>query len=110
MNSRSRSSRTSAASSRSAIGCALLGILTASLLLTACSTVSSGSKPSPSPVLILSQPPVLRLQAGQPVQTKDGSYTPATDEVWHSDARFRHAEQQASDAAAALAQERARLK
>jgi hypothetical protein len=29
---------------------------------------------------------------GTPVQTKEGVYTPATDEVWHSDKRYRELE------------------
>ena len=41
----------------------------------------------------LYQPPVLRLPASQPVQTKDGIHLPQVDEVWHSDARYRQLEQ-----------------
>lgn len=82
----------------------LLGILTASAGVTSCSSVSSAPKASLPPSLSLYQPPVLRLPAGAPIQTLDGVYTPQAPEIWHSDARFRQAEQQASDAAAALAQ------
>lgn len=39
------------------------------------------------------QPSILRLEKNKPVDTKDGIYTPQTDEVWHSDARFRKLEQ-----------------
>lgn len=62
---------------------------------------------SASPVVAdsraLYQPPVLRLPADLPVRTTDGTYTPQTAEIWHSDARFRAVEAQAIDAAAALA-------
>jgi hypothetical protein len=95
---------------RSATGCASVAILLLSLPLTACNSVSSGAAESQLPPrpLILSQPPVLRLPAGKPVETADGLYTPATAETWHSDARMRAAEQAASDAATALQIERSR--
>lgn len=35
------------------------------------------------------QPSILSLEKGKPIQTKDGIYTPETNEVWHSDKRFR---------------------
>jgi hypothetical protein len=35
------------------------------------------------------QPSILSLEKGKSIQTKDGIYTPETDEVWHSDKRFR---------------------
>ena len=38
------------------------------------------------------QPSILSLEKGKPVQTKDGIYTPSTDEVWHSDKRYRELE------------------
>lgn len=40
-------------------------------------------------VLNIYQPSILSLEKGKPIQTKDGIYTPETDEVWHSDKRFR---------------------
>jgi hypothetical protein len=40
------------------------------------------------------QPSTLNLAAGIPIQSKNGVYTPQTDEVWHSDARFRKLERQ----------------
>jgi hypothetical protein len=40
------------------------------------------------------QPLILRLKAKQQIQTSDGLYTPDTDEVWHSDTRFRKLERQ----------------
>lgn len=74
--------------------------LLASLLLTACVSVL----PAPKVSLSLYQPPVLRLQAGVTVQTKDGTYCPASDEVWQSDARYRALEQEALNLSAALTQ------
>lgn len=65
-------------------------LLLLSCVLTGCAGVPSRSAAS-SP---LYQPPVLRLPAGQPVQTTDGVHTPAADETWHSDARFRALEQE----------------
>lgn len=35
------------------------------------------------------QPSILSLEKNKPVTTKDGVYTPRTDEIWHSDKRFR---------------------
>jgi hypothetical protein len=40
------------------------------------------------------QPSTLRLEKSQPIKTKDGIYTPQTDEVWHSDARYRRLERE----------------
>lgn len=40
----------------------------------------------------LFQPPILRLDTGTQVITKDGVYTAVTNEVWHSDARYRDLE------------------
>ena len=40
------------------------------------------------------QPSTLRLIKSNPIQTKDGIYTPQTDEVWHSDARYRRLERE----------------
>lgn len=86
--------------------CALLLILAASLLLTGCATVS----PAPKASLQIYQPRVLVLPAGQPVQTAEGTYTPQTDEVWHSAAAFNALEQQLINAIAALAQKNATTK
>ena len=41
----------------------------------------------------LYQPPILALQAGQTIATKEGNYTPTTDEIWHSDRRYRELEE-----------------
>lgn len=38
------------------------------------------------------QPTILSLEKGKPITTKEGIYTPQTDEVWHSDARYRKLE------------------
>jgi len=58
--------------------------------LTSCET-SSLTK---SGTLNIYQPPILNLQKGIPIQSKEGIYTPQTDEVWHSDARFRKLERE----------------
>ena len=55
------------------------------IVLTSCSENSSPR----SETLNIYQPSTLSLQKGQPVQTKEGVYTPETDEVWHSDKRYR---------------------
>jgi hypothetical protein len=39
--------------------------------------------------LNLHQPSTLRLKAGTRVQTEEGVYRAQTNEVWHSDKRFR---------------------
>ena len=56
--------------------------------LTSCSQNSSPK----SETLNIFQPSTLHLKAGQPVQTKEGIYTPETDETWHSDKRYRELE------------------
>jgi len=56
--------------------------------LTSCGTSSS----TKSGTLNIYQPSTLNLAAGIPIQSKAGVYTPQTDEVWHSDARFRKLE------------------
>jgi hypothetical protein len=38
------------------------------------------------------------LQAGTPVQTKEGIYTPQTDEIWHSHLRWLELENNLTDA------------
>jgi len=58
--------------------------------LTSCGTSSS----TKSGTLNIYQPSILNLAAGTPIQSKKGIYTPQTDEVWHSDARFRKLERQ----------------
>lgn len=73
------------------------------LLLTGCALGSSHVKESLPASSELYQPPLLRLKAGQQIQTRDGVYRPQIDEVWHSDARYRHLEQQALAATEALA-------
>jgi len=40
------------------------------------------------------QPIILSLEKGKPIVTKEGIYTPQTDEVWHSDARYRKLERE----------------
>lgn len=76
---------------------ASLALLLLPLVLTACAHVSPGAGDSRR----LYQPPSLRLQAGQPVQTMDGVHLPQVDEVWHSDARYRDLERAYLDAISA---------
>ena len=90
----------------STLSCVLLVILPASWLLIGCSHVSPASVDSRR----LYQPPVLRLPAGQPIQTQDGLYQPQTAEIWHSDARFNALASSYTDALAALAAAQARAK
>lgn len=70
------------------LGLKALMILMTSLMLSSCSSVPSKSTAN------IYQPLILRLKAKQQIQTSDGVYTPETDEVWHSDARFRKLERQ----------------
>ena len=58
--------------------------------LTSCASVSTQSVSD----LNNYQPSTLRLSKSIPVQTRDGIYTPQTDEVWHSDARYRRLERE----------------
>jgi hypothetical protein len=84
--------------------------LLAILLLIALLLAFCGCNPSRQASKQIYQPPVLILPAGKPVETAEGTYTPQTVEVWHSAARYRQLELMAIDAAAALAQERAKGK
>jgi len=86
------------------LACVALAMLLLSSLLTGCSHVSPASADSRR----LYQPPVLRLPAGQPIQTQDGLYQPQTAEIWHSDARFLALASSYTDALAALAASQAR--
>ena len=53
-------------------------------LLTGCESSSRKNVVSST----LYSPPTLELKAGQPVQTVQGTYTPQTDETWHSHASY----------------------
>ena len=66
------------------------GIAMMLLGLTSC---VSNLPPSVSDLNIY-QPSTLRLTKGEAIQTRDGIYTPQTDEVWHSDARYRRLERE----------------
>ena len=67
------------------------GLMLATLIgLTSCGS-SSSAKTDP---LNIYQPSTLSLQSGTLVQTNRGIYIPQTDEIWHSDARFRKLERQ----------------
>lgn len=81
--------------------CVMLGILILSLVQTGCATKPPVVSASLSQSLLVN-PPVLRLLAGQTVQTLDGPYQVQQNEIWHSDGRFRVEEQQLLDATTAL--------
>ena len=70
------------------LGLKVLMILTILLTQSSCSSVPNKSTAN------IYQPLILRLKAKQQIQTSDGLYTPDTDEVWHSDTRFRKLERQ----------------
>jgi hypothetical protein len=80
--------------------CALLAALLTSLPQTGCKTASS----APAASWQIYQPRILRLPAGVPVTTTEGTYTPTADEDWHPAAALEKAEAAARNAAAALAQ------
>jgi hypothetical protein len=42
------------------------------------------------------QPPILAIQAGTRISTKEGVYVAEKDEVWHSDRRYREIEMRLS--------------
>ena len=66
----------------------LLAIVMMPFVLTSCVTSSSPNVGN----LNLYQPPSLQLKAGTKVQTVEGIYQAQTNEVWHSDKRFRELE------------------
>ena len=66
----------------------LLAIVMIPFVLTSCVTSSSPNVGN----LNLYQPPSLQLKAGTKVQTVEGIYQAQTNEVWHSDKRFRELE------------------
>jgi hypothetical protein len=68
--------------------CVLATLLT-SFALTGC--VCGSKRTSGS---LQGSPRILRLQAGTPVQTKDGLYQPQTDETWHSQSEYLRLEQE----------------
>lgn len=64
---------------------AQLALIAVTIGLTSCEQ-NSWTK---NEILNIYQPSTLYLEEGKAVQTKEGIYTPETDEVWHSDKRFR---------------------
>ena len=66
----------------------IVALLLILMSLTGCFHVSLPKKPT----LNLYQTPVLRIEAGTMVDTKDGIYTAQQDEIWHSDYRYRQLE------------------
>ncbi len=59
-------------------------------MLTGCGSVLSLKKHT----LSIYQPSVLNITAGTEIQTLEGVYEAQTNEVWHSDKRFRELERQ----------------
>ena len=64
-------------------------LLICSLFLVSCATTP---EPIVTGTLNIYQPPILSLEKGTEVNTKEGKYTAQTDEVWHSDKRYRDLE------------------
>lgn len=89
---------------RSTPFCAALLAIGLSAMLTGCAT---GSR-EPVASSALYQPRILRLEAGQVIATRDGTYLPKHHEVWHSPAAFDAVETQLLDALATLDQVRSR--
>lgn len=61
-----------------------------SIFLCSCTT-----QPVPTQLvgkLNIYQPSIIVLEGGKKIETKEGFYTPQTEEVWHSDKRFRELE------------------
>ena len=71
----------------------ILGFVAIAIALTGLTSCETTSTPSVGNLNIY-QPSTLRLEKGRAIQTIDGIYTPQTNEVWHSDARFRKLERQ----------------
>ena len=70
-----------------------LGLLALVVMLTVLTSCGRGSTTKLGNLNIY-QPSTLRLKKNNPVLTKDGTYTPQTDEVWHSDVRYRRLERE----------------
>lgn len=70
--------------------CDLLKLMIVMLGLISCE-INSFKK---EPIYNIYQPSILFLEKDKPILTKDGIYTPQTDEVWHSDARYLKLEHQ----------------
>lgn len=70
-------------------GC-LLPLIGVVISLVSCASPQKAAKDFGS--LNLYQPPIIILEGGKEVITKEGRYTPQTDETWHSDYRYRELE------------------
>ena len=70
-----------------------LGTLVIAMMLIGLTSCVTDLPPNVSDLNIY-QPSTLRLSKGNAVQTVEGIYTPQTDEVWHSDARYRRLERE----------------
>jgi len=70
-----------------------LGIVGIAMMLIGLTSCVTDLPPNVS-ALNIYQPSTLRLIKAEAIQTRDGVYTPQTDEVWHSDARYRRLERE----------------
>ena len=70
-----------------------LGIAAIAMTLIGLTSCVTDLPPNVS-ALNIYQPSTLRLIKGESIQTRDGIYAPQTDEVWHSDARYRRLERE----------------
>ena len=70
-----------------------LGLMAILIALTGQASCETTSTPNVGNLNIY-QPSTLRLEKGKAIQTIDGTYTPQTNEIWHSDARFRKLERE----------------
>jgi hypothetical protein len=75
------------------VGWKSLGIVAIVMTLIGQTSCVSNLPPNVSDLNIF-QPSTLRLIKSEAIQTRDGIYTPQTDEVWHSDARYRRLERE----------------
>lgn len=71
--------------------CPILFYLFVCLTISSCETTRDVER---YPTLNIYQPPTLILPKGTKIQTKEGIYTSQTEEVWHSDKRYRELERE----------------
>lgn len=69
----------------------LIYLILFSVIASSCETTRDVER---YPTLNIYQPPTLILPKGTKIQTKEGIYTSQTEEVWHSDKRYRELERE----------------
>ena len=67
-------------------------VMSVLVLLLSALTSCSNSSSMKNTTLNIYQPSTITLPAGNAIQTKEGQYTPQTEEIWHSDKRYRDLE------------------